>query len=123
MRQYKLIFLVLVILAAGRLSSAGPLTASWYDRASCIKESGQAKMANGKELDDEVLSAASWDYPFGTVLQVTNLQNNKKVMVIVTDRGPSRRLYRQGRVIDLSKGAFKKISRLENGVIPVKIEK
>ena len=98
--------------------------ASYYTRASCIKESGQAVMACGKELQDDQLRCASWDYPFGVVLMVTNLQNGKQVKVVVSDRGPAKRLYRLGRKIDLSKAAFRALTGdLRRGIIPVKIIK
>jgi len=96
--------------------------ASWYSVASCLREGTSGIMANGKELRDEELTCASWDYPFGTVLLITNLANSKTVKVIVSDRGPSKRLYRLGRRIDLSKGAFGQIANLKSGIIKVRIE-
>ena len=98
-------------------------SASWYSHESCIKEGGSGKMANGEILDDTRLTAASWDYPFGTRLSVTNLINGKTVVVEVTDRGPSKRLYREGRVLDLSMAAFEALDDLQRGVIPVGIER
>ena len=79
-------------------------------------------MANGKKLKDEELTCASWDYDFGTTLEITNAENHKRVRVTVTDRGPNKALYKKGRVIDLSKGAFSRIAPLKQGVIPIKIE-
>lgn len=99
------------------------LTASWYSYESCIKEGSLGVMANGKVLDDSRFTAASWDYDFGTRLQITNLNNRKTVVVEITDRGPSKRLYRQGRVLDLSMAAFKALAPLKDGVIPVSIER
>jgi len=97
-------------------------TASWYSRESCIKESGQCTMANGKELDDEAFTCASWDYVFGTVLEITNLQNGRKITCTVSDRGPAKRLYIKGRTIDLSKAAFRAIADLKLGIIQIKVE-
>ena len=96
--------------------------ASYYTRASCIKESGQAVMANGKELDDGLCTAASWDYKFGKVLLVTNVENGKAVRVVCTDRGPAKRLYRLGRKLDLSKKAFSSIADIKQGIIKVNIK-
>ena len=98
------------------------LTASYYTVKSCLKESGQFTMSNGKELKDEAFTCASWDYPFKTVLLITNENNGKSVYVVVSDRGPNRTLYRKGRKIDLSKAAFQKISSLRQGIIPIKIK-
>lgn len=65
--------------------------------------------------------AASPDYPKGTLLTVTNLGNNKSLVVKVNDFGPDRALY-PDRVIDLDKTAFSKIGNLKNGVIDVLVE-
>lgn len=97
-------------------------TASWYSIESCIKESGQYTMANGKELNDELLTCASWDYAFGTKLHITNIRNGKSCVVRVSDRGPARRLYRMGRIIDLSKRAFSELALLEQGIIEVNVK-
>lgn len=80
-------------------------------------------MANGRKLDDEKLTAASWDYPFGTKLKITNLKNQRSIVVSVSDRGPAKRLYRNGRIVDLSKAAFQSIGLLREGIIEVRIEK
>ncbi len=99
-----------------------PLTASWYSVESCKREGTSGIMANGEELNDENYTAASWDYRFGTLVKVTNLENGRQIVVTITDRGPNKRLYRQGRVLDLSMAAFKVLSDLRTGVIPVTIE-
>jgi len=127
-----LIFLIiLIILCFMALEKAegssgmrpGTLTASWYSVESCKKEGSSGIMANGKELKDEEKTCASWDYPFGTKISVTNLRTAETCIVEVTDRGPSRDLYRQGRILDLSKSAFAEIAPLEQGIIPVRVER
>jgi len=67
-----------------------------------------------------------WDYtcahktlPFGSKVKVTNLKNNKSVIVKINDRGP----FVKGRIIDLSYAAAKKIGMIRYGVVKVKIEK
>jgi rare lipoprotein A len=97
-------------------------TASYYTLKSCLREGTSGVMANGKKLNDKEDTCASWDYPFKTLLRVTNLNNGKAVYVKVTDRGPAKRLYRKGRVIDLSLNAYKQIASLKTGVIPVNID-
>jgi rare lipoprotein A len=64
------------------------------------------------------LTAANWDYPFGTRLRVTNLINKKSVIVRVNDRGPGI----PGRVIDLSMAAAKRLGFIRAGVTPVQVE-
>jgi len=91
--------------------------ASWYSVA------GSSPLtASGQTLQDDGMTCASWDYPFGTVLKVTNLENGKSVQVVVNDRGPAKRLYAKGRRLDLSKGAFACISDLKKGIISVNVQ-
>lgn len=74
--------------------------------------------ASGKTFDKDAFTAAHKTLPFGTIVEVTNLANGKKINVEITDRGP----YGYGRVIDLSSGAFKQISALSLGVINVQYQ-
>ena len=97
-------------------------TASWYSEETTKAEGHSLIMANGEVLDDNKNTCASWDHSFGTILLITNKDNLQRVSVEVTDRGPSRRLHRMGRTIDLSKAAFSTIADLKQGVIKVKIE-
>jgi len=97
-------------------------TASWYSTKSCHREGTSGIMANGRKLDDTKFTAASWDYPFGKKLRITNLDNKKSVVVVISDRGPAKRLYRQGRIVDLSKAAFESIAVLGKGIIKVMVE-
>ena len=76
------------------------------------------KTASGTRFNQHGLTAAHKTLPFGTKVKVTNLLNSKNVNVTITDRGP----FRKGRVIDLSKGAAKKIGMLSAGLASVKIE-
>jgi len=70
-------------------------------------------------FDEKQLTCALWDVPFDTLVEVTNLNNGKSVIVRVNDRGPAKRLVKQGRVIDLTKEAFSKIADLRKGLIPI----
>lgn len=62
--------------------------------------------------------AASTTYPFGTIVKVTNLANNKTCEVTINDYGP----FVEGRVIDLPKTGFAEIADLSTGVIYVTVE-
>lgn len=73
-------------------------SASWYHRAG--------------------MTAAHRTLPFGTLVKVTNLATGASVYVTIDDRGP----YVEGRVIDLSDGAYTALAALESGVINVRIE-
>lgn len=117
-----LLFMILFYSLVIPACNGAPLTASWYSLASCRKEGSLGIMANGRPLVDENFTAASWDYPFGTKVRVTNLDNEKSVVVSIEDRGPAKRLYRQGRIIDLSVASFQALASLREGVIPVELE-
>lgn len=98
-------------------------TASWYSYQSCRKEGTNGRItASGKKFDENDYTAAMWDIPFGTKIKVTNRQSGASVVVMVTDRGPAKRLAKKGRIVDLSKTAFAKIADLTQGIIPVRIE-
>jgi rare lipoprotein A len=64
------------------------------------------------------LTAAHKTLPFNTKVKVTNLENKKSVVVRINDRGP----FKKGRIIDLSKGAAKKIGLIQAGSAKVKLE-
>ena len=93
--------------------------ASWYSSA----DPGVGLFtASGEPFDDTQLTCANWDLPFGSFLQVTNLETGRAVTVRVNDRGPAKRVVAQGRVIDLSKAAFNQIANLDRGLISIKAE-
>lgn len=92
--------------------------ASWYAEFS---PGIRATTANMEKFDHDELTCAVWNIPFNTILEVTNLDNGKKIHVRVNDRGPAKRLCRKGRIIDLTKGSFEKIADLEDGLINVRV--
>lgn len=67
------------------------------------------------------LMAASVDFPFGTKVKVTNLANNKEVIVTIKDYGPDKSVH-PDRVIDLGKQAFAAIASTGAGIIDVAVE-
>jgi len=84
-------------------------------------ECSDKPMANGKAFNPENRTCASWFYKFGTVLVVESLDTGRVTEVVVTDRGPNKRLVREGRIIDLSKRAFEDICALKKGLTRVKV--
>lgn len=104
----KLTFLLIV--AASLNASAG--IASWYG----WDHAGRT-MANGRPFNPMAMTCASWHHPFGTKLRVTNIATGKSVVVIVTDRGPAKRLRRQ---VDLSLAAFSAIANPKRGLAKVR---
>jgi rare lipoprotein A len=87
--------------------------ASWYG----IPYHGR-RSANGEIFDMEKLTAAHRTLPFDTWVEVTNLENKKRVDVRITDRGP----FVKGRIIDLSQAAAREIDMLTAGVVRVKLK-
>lgn len=96
--------------------------ASWYGETECRKINPSLLMANGKRYRENEFTCAIWDMPFGTRLRVTNLDNKKSVITVVQDRGPNKRLVKQGRVIDLSRASFDAIGNLDEGLIKVRVD-
>ena len=74
--------------------------------------------ANGETFDMNAMTCAHLTLPFGTILRVTNLDNDRSATVRVNDRGP----YVEGRIIDLSKGAARSLDMIESGTANVLIE-
>ena len=137
----------LTILLLSQTVQAAPLTtqASWYHSSDGTCQAWEKKgvkdcpTASGQNLywleAHTPYFAASWDYPLGTMLSVRRtvpLANHSKARtaasrprlhVRVSDRGPARRLVRQGRRLDLSKAAFHAVcGDLAQGVCEVTVE-
>jgi rare lipoprotein A len=86
--------------------------ASWYG--------GQfhgRKTASGERFDKNQLTAAHRSLPFGTVVEVRNLDNDRRVRVRVNDRGP----FVRRRVIDLSFAAAKELGMIGPGTARVEL--
>ena len=76
------------------------------------------KTASGELYDKNALTASHKTYPYGTILKVVRLDNNKVVKVRVNDRGP----YGEGLVVDISKAAASRLGLLRDGKTRVQIE-
>ena len=74
--------------------------------------------SNGETFNMNDVTAAHRTFPFGTKIKVTNLDNQRIVVVRVNDRGP----YVDGRIIDLSLGAAKVIGLIQSGTARVRLE-
>ena len=86
--------------------------ASWYG-----KDFNGNLTANGEIYDMGKLTAAHRELPFNTKVRVTNLNNNKSVVVRINDRGP----FVKNRIIDLSKKAASMIDMVDSGISMVKL--
>lgn len=74
-------------------------------------------MADGSKMNPQSNVAASKTLPLGTKAEVTNLENGKREVVEIKDRGP----YVDGRIIDLSPRTAEKLDITEQGVAPVAV--
>ena len=79
--------------------------------------------ASGEPFRQDGLTAAHRTYPFGTLLRVTNLRNDRSVDVRVTDRGPfGARAKARGTIVDLSRRAARQLEFIRAGRTPVRVE-
>jgi rare lipoprotein A len=91
--------------------------ASWYGYETYHQKGGHMT-ANGEAFDPKGLNAAHKYLPLPTYVRVTNLENHRNIIVRVNDRGP----FVEGRIIDLSAGAAKKLGFYKNGTAKVLVE-
>lgn len=87
--------------------------ASWYGPGF----HGRAT-ANGDKFDQHAMTAAHRTLPMPSVVEVTNLENGKKAILTVNDRGP----FSKERIIDLSKAAADKLGVISNGTAQVRVK-
>ena len=91
--------------------------ASWYGPGFHGEET-----ASGEIFDQREMVAAHRSLPLGSVVRVTNLQNQRRVVLRVIDRGPYGRNYRKGTIIDVSKGAARRLGFVRDGLVRVRVE-
>jgi rare lipoprotein A len=129
------IFFIVVLLAAmetkAQDASSEPATAdtatvavkkkskTLYGTASYYADKFNGRQtANGEIYDSKKLTAACNTLPLGTWIRVTNLSNNKSVVVKTNDRLHPR----MTRVVDLSRAAAEKLGYISKGLTKVKVE-
>ena len=76
-------------------------------------------LTSGEKYDKDALTAAHRTLPLGTMVKVTNLKNNKSVVVKINDRGPHGS---KTRIIDLSGRAARELDMIQDGKAKVKLE-
>ena len=87
--------------------------ASWYGRPFHGRPT-----STGEIYDQEAFTAAHKTLPLGTRVKVTNLDNGRSVLLTVNDRGP----FVDGRLIDVSRRAARKLGFLEQGLTEVRVQ-
>ena len=104
--------LILQSCTASRYETGYPV-ASWYG-----PEFQGKPTSSGEIFNMYAYTCAHKEYPFGTILKITNLSNNRSVTCVVNDRGP----FVSGRDIDLSYASAKEIGLIEPGTSSVRIQ-
>lgn len=74
--------------------------------------------ASGEIYDPEAMTAAHRTLPFGTTVRVTRLSSGESIVVRINDRGP----FVRRRIIDLSRGAARKLDMINDGIARVEIQ-
>ena len=119
----RITFLLLIMsgiaaLCAAQMTVSEPFRqegiASWYGG-----EFDGKPTASGEIFNSAFFTAAHPTLPFGTMLTITNTQNNRRVTVRVNDRGP----FVAARIIDLSRAAAEVLDMLVTGTAPVIVER
>ncbi len=116
MKRY-ILFILSIVLLFATSSCSQKITETGKASYYADKFNGR-RTANGEIFRQRKKTAASKTLPFGTIVKVKNLSNGRTVKVRINDRGP----FVQGRFIDLSKKAAKKIGMIRSGVQPVQIK-
>ena len=88
--------------------------ASWYS----IRTNYGTHTASGRPLKNDAFTAAHKEWPMGSKVKVTNLDNGRSEILTITDRGP----YIKGRVIDVTLGSAKRLGFYEEGLTRTKVE-
>lgn len=105
--------------ATGGGSLAAPMRGTQVGIASYYANEYHGRAtASGTRFDERRLTSAHPTLPFGTRVRVTNLENDRSVVVIITDRGP----FGRGRIIDVSRRAARDLGFLRAGIARVRIE-
>lgn len=98
-----------------------PVNDQFYDEVGLASWYGDLfhgrRTANGEIYDMNALTAAHPTLPMPTYAMVTNLENNRTVVVRINDRGP----YHEGRIIDLSHRAAQLLGIHDRGTATVRV--
>lgn len=91
----------------------------FYGKASYYADKFHGReTASGEKYNKIEFTAAHRTLPFGTIVEIENLQNDRTVQVRINDRGP----FKSGRVIDVSRAAAEALGMVRSGVVDVKVE-
>lgn len=78
--------------------------------------------ASGTVFDNRDLVAAHPAYPFGSVVRVVNLRNQRSIDLRIVDRGPAPAIRARGVIIDVSRAAAERLGFITAGRTRVRVE-
>jgi rare lipoprotein A len=122
-----------IVEAGGRMTPAPTVVSAVSEREILAEAEGEAtyyaskfdgrRAASGIVFRNSEPYAAHRTYPFGTVVRVTNLANERSVVLRVIDRGPHGTSARAQRtIIDVSQSAARDLDFIRDGRVPVRVE-
>ena len=119
----QLIFIILALIVVKVIIDWDPMDAvvGEYPVAGKATWYSDPITATGEHVDDDALTCALRKKDYGKYYQVCSADNGKCVMVRHNDFGPRKRLFMQGRIIDLSPKAFLELADLKTGIINVMV--
>jgi rare lipoprotein A len=103
-----LLLLSVVFVHAQSIGGAGVIKDSFHE----------LKMANGEKYDKNTFVAAHKSIEFGKKVKITNLENNKFAIAVISDRGP----YDNSRIIDVSRAVANELEMTDNKTARVRVE-
>ena len=119
--SFSLIILALICISSNVNAQAFLETetgkASWYGK----KFDGR-KTASGEKFNSDYPTAAHPSWPFGTVVKVTNLTNDRSIKVRINDRGPTRAVRSKGVIMDVTLGVAKVLGFVKRGLTDVRVD-
>ena len=111
-------YIFFISVSSSFLFAQPPLGAEFTGKASFYHQKFHGrKTSSGEIMQAQEFTCAHPSFPFGTMLEITNLKNKKWCVVRVNDRGP----YGGGRLLDVSYAAAEELGMVRDGVAKVKV--
>ena len=111
---------VVLVLAACRSGTRDRVRVGWTERGDASWYGHPfhgRRTANGERFDMYLMTAAHRELPMGTVVEVKNLDNGRRLQVRINDRGP----FVRGRILDLSYAAATELDMVRMGTAPIEL--
>jgi rare lipoprotein A len=120
--RYLFFATALLLLAGCASQDDSTIDPHGYDEIGVASFYGSAhqgnRTASGERFDQQDLTAAHRRLPFGTRVKITNLNNDRSVVVRINDRGPHTR----NRLVDVSRAAAEQLGMIGTGTAKVRVQ-